>query len=71
MNILNIGRVISDLVSGMGEIFNLKFQWIGFILRMWVTDNDLRHVQVVWRGYLEYYQGYKRFSENGHPNEIA
>ena len=42
----------------MGEIFNLKSQWIGLILRMWVTDNDLRHVQVVWRGYLEYYQSY-------------
>ena len=54
MNILNIGQVITDLVSGMGEIFNLKFKCIGLILRMWVTDNDLRHVQVVWRGYLEY-----------------
>jgi hypothetical protein len=58
VKILNIGQVISDLVSGMGEIFNLKFQWIALILRMCVTGNDLRHVQVVWREYLEYYQSY-------------
>ena len=58
IDMLDFTRVISVLVRGIGEIFNSKSQWIGLILRMWVTDNDLRHVQVVWRGYLEYYQSY-------------
>ena len=55
---LDFTRVISVLVRGIGEIFNSKSQRIGMILIMQVLDIILRLVQVVWPGYLNYWQSY-------------